>query len=99
MTYEVEMTELFENWLASLKDAKASDAVLRSVRRIQAGLLGDNKPLGGGLFEIRIHCGPGYRLYFINRGKRWILLLSGSDKTEQKKAIKLAYAMAKEFKK
>ena len=97
MTYTVEMTEIFDDWLNSFKDARTIDALVRAMRRMEAGLFGDSKPLGGGLFEARVHYGPGYRIYFINRGKRWILLLAGSDKTGQKKAIARAREIAKEF--
>jgi putative addiction module killer protein len=62
-----------------------------------SGTLGETKPLDGGLFEAKIRYGPGYRLYFINKGKRIIVLLCGGDKSTQKRDIKRAKEMAKDL--
>jgi len=71
---------------------------LRRIRSAGFGNLGDVKPIGDGLSELRIHTGPGYRVYFTTRGKTLILLLVGGDKSSQEKDIKRAKEMAKSLK-
>ncbi len=66
--------------------------------RVQAGLIGDVKPVGEGVSELRVDYGPGYRVYFCRRGEDMILLLCGGDKSTQDRDIRAAKAMVKEFK-
>ncbi|GBR73778.1 toxin ParE [Candidatus Termititenax aidoneus] len=96
--FDIEITEAYEKWFRKLKDKQAQDIINIRLRRIKEGNLGDHKSLGNGLFEIRIHYSGGYRLYFINKGSRWILILCGGAKSTQSKDIKLARKLAEEVK-
>ncbi len=94
--YRVERTDIFEQWLDALRDQKAQVRIAMRIRRVESGLLGDWKALGDGVSELRIDHGPGYRLYYTMRENVIIILLCGSAKRDQDKAIRLAKAMAKE---
>lgn len=91
---EVRQTALFRDWLGELRDGIAVKAIRRRTARVQAGLFGDAKPIGGGLFELRIDHGPGYRVYFVRRGDTLVLLLCGGDKGSQERDIVRARALA-----
>jgi putative addiction module killer protein len=95
--YDVEKTEEFDAWLLGLHDSKTRKVIAKRIRVMASGTLGETKPLDNGLFEAKIRYGPGYRLYFINKGKRIIVLLCGGDKSTQKRDIKKAKEMAKEL--
>jgi len=95
--YQVEQTEVFEDWLDSLRDPMAKFKIAKRLVRIRSGLLGDWKSLGDGVSELRIPYGPGYRLYYTMRGQFVVLLLCGSDKKGQAKAIAKAKEMAKQI--
>ena len=82
-------------WLAALRNARARLAIARRVQRMADGNFGDHKSLGGGLWELRIDCGPGYRAYYCLEGSRIVLLLCGGDKRGQDADI----ARAREYKK
>ena len=90
---EVIQTETFRDWLAGLKDRRATMRIAARVVRMSEGNLGDVKPVGGGVSEARITYGPGYRLYFASHGKRLIVLLIGGDKASQDQDIKSAKAL------
>lgn len=77
----------FEQWLNSIKDQKTQAVIDNRLRRVRLGNLGDYKSVGGGVFELRINYGPGYRIYFGQLGKTIILLLCGGDKKTQIKDI------------
>lgn len=94
---EVRQTDLFANWFAKLKDLRAQTQILRRIERLQAGNPGDVKSLGGGVSEMRITHGPGYRLYFTKRGDSWVLLLCGGDKGSQRADIRLAQKLVQEL--
>ena len=94
--YRVERTDVFEQWLDALRDQKAQLRIAMRIRRVESGLLGDWKALGDGVSELRIDHGPGYRLYYTMRENVIVILLCGSAKRDQDKAIRLAKAMAKE---
>jgi putative addiction module killer protein len=85
---KVRQTEIFSDWLSGLRDAR--------VRRLALGNPGDVKPVGEGVSELRIHYGPGFRVYFGQRGPVLIILLCGGDKSGQKRDIRMAISMAKE---
>ncbi|WP_397580872.1 type II toxin-antitoxin system RelE/ParE family toxin [Sphingorhabdus sp.] len=93
--YRVERTEEFESWLDGLRDRTAQKRVAMRVRRIESGLLGDWKSLSDGVSEMRVDYGPGYRLYFTMREQVIVILLCGSEKRDQDRAIKLAKELAK----
>jgi putative addiction module killer protein len=94
--YQLEQTLIFVRWLKNLKDIKARTAIVLRLRQVQAGHLGDAKSLGDGVSELRLHHGPGYRVYFCKRGQRIILLLAGGDKSTQQRDIQRAKKLAKE---
>ena len=85
-------------WLDRLRDATARARIVARLDRLAAGLLGDWKALGGGISELRIDHGPGYRVYFAQRGDTFILLLCGGDKRTQAKDIERAHAYWKDYK-
>ena len=93
--FRVERTEEFEAWLDGLRDETAQVKIAQRIRRIEAGLLGDWKTVRDGVSELRIDYGPGYRLYYTMRERVIVILLCGSAKRDQERAIKLAKALAK----
>ncbi|MEB3175328.1 MAG: type II toxin-antitoxin system RelE/ParE family toxin [Cyanobacteriota bacterium] len=80
----------FAQWLDSLQDLKAKARIAQRLDRVTLGNLGDYKPVGRGVYELRIDYGPGYRVYFAQMGKTIILLLCGGDKKTQTRDIELA---------
>lgn len=92
---DVRQTTEFRDWLKSLKDKRASERIAQRIVRLQAGLFGDVKFFGG-IGELRVDHGPGYRVYFVQRGHKLIILLCGGDKGSQRKDIRRAKAMAEE---
>jgi putative addiction module killer protein len=87
---ELRQTDDFAAWLASLQDAKAKSTIAKRLVRVASGLMGDVKPVGVGISELRIDFGPGYRLYLKQQGKTLIVLLCGGDKSTQKQDIRRA---------
>ncbi|MFZ4383165.1 MAG: type II toxin-antitoxin system RelE/ParE family toxin [Sandarakinorhabdus sp.] len=94
---EVRQTEAFVQWLADLKDGVARKAIGRRLARIELGLMGDWKPVGEGVSELRFDLGPGYRVYFTQRGQVLVILLCGGDKGSQARDIARARAMLAEL--
>lgn len=92
--YTVLRSKEFDDWLAKLKDAKGKARIVARIRSAEHGNLGDIQSVGGGVSEMRIHFGPGYRVYFTQKGRLLILLLIGGDKASQKRDIKKAIALA-----
>lgn len=86
-------TEQFDEWLKGLKDRVAKARILARIRSAEAGNFGDSEPVGVGISEMRIHIGPGYRVYYCRRQKVVYLLLCGGDKSTQKKDITLSKAI------
>jgi putative addiction module killer protein len=93
---ELRQTETFRKWWTRLKDERARGAIFGRLDRLAYGHAGDLKPVGEGVSELRIHHGPGYRVYFIRRGDEIIILLCG-DKDTQAQDIKAAKRLAKEW--
>jgi putative addiction module killer protein len=93
--YHVELTREFAEWLVGLRDRMAQKRIAMRLTRIEAGLLGDWKALGDGVSELRVDYGPGYRIYFALRDQMVVILLCGSDKSDQSRAIRLAKDLAK----
>jgi putative addiction module killer protein len=91
---EVRQTALFSDWLAKLRDHRAKAKIAARIDRLAHGNPGDIAPVGEGVSEMRIHYGPGYRVYFVWRGKTLIILLCGGDKTTQTEDIKTAKRLA-----
>ena len=92
--FEVRQTTRFATWLASLRDERARARILKRLDRARDGNLGDVAPVGGGVSEMRIFYGPGYRLYFVRRGSELIVLLCGGDKSTQDADIVEARGLA-----
>ena len=93
--FEIQQTDVFSAWLTGLRDAKGKARIVARVESARLGNLGDVKNLGGGLSEMRVHFGPGYRLYLARTGKVVLLLLSGGDKATQKRDIERARSLRK----
>lgn len=93
---EVRQTTRFSTWLAGLRDDRARAKILQRIDRAKQGNLGDVGPVGQGVSEMRIFHGAGYRLYFVRRGSKLVLLLCGGDKSTQDADIAEAKDMAKE---
>lgn len=93
---EVRQTTRFSTWLAGLRDDRARAKILKRIDRARKGNLGDVAPVGEGVSEMRIFYGPGYRVYFVQRGSALVLLLCGGDKSTQDADIAEAKDMAKE---
>ena len=94
---EVRKTALFAGWLANLRDQSAKGRIVSRITRLELGNPGDVKPVGGGVSEMRIDYGPGYRIYFVTRGSALVILLCGGDKRTQDADIRKARLMAKEL--
>ncbi len=92
---QVEVTDVFDKWLKRLRDLRAKERIFDRIRRLRDGNPGDVKPVGGGVSEMRINYGPGYRLYFTQRGSALIILLCGGDKSSQQEDIARALTLAK----
>lgn len=92
---EIRNTDVFAKWLDELRDAKARARVLARIERLASGNPGDVKPVGEGVSELRIDHGPGYRVYYKQRGRELVILLAGGDKTTQASDIKTALRLAR----
>ncbi|WP_257255170.1 MULTISPECIES: type II toxin-antitoxin system RelE/ParE family toxin [unclassified Endozoicomonas] len=92
-------TETYRNWERKLKDARAKATIAARIFRLANGLPGDVSPVGQGVSELRVHYGPGYRVYFRQQGGEIILLLCGGNKSTQSKDIELAKQLAKQWRK
>jgi putative addiction module killer protein len=88
----------FDRWLASLKDARARARIAIRIDRLAHGNAGDAKPVGAGISELRIDYGPGYRVYFMQRGQAVVVLLNGGDKRSQASEIRRAMEIDQEWK-
>jgi putative addiction module killer protein len=91
---EVLKTEEFDDWLSNLKDQRAAAKIVSRVERLGLGNAGEVRPVGEGISEMRIHHGPGYRVYFQRTDTTVVLLLCGGDKSTQAKDIERARAIA-----
>jgi len=84
----------FTEWLDGLSLVAVRGVVVARIKRLERGLMGDVEPVGGGVLELRIHVGAGWRVYFVQRGAQMIVLLAGGSKRTQKTDIKRAKALA-----
>jgi len=96
--FEIRTTAIFDEWLAKLRDRKGQSIIVHRIRRLAAGNLGDVKPVTKGVTELRVHFGPGYRVYLTQRGKQIIVLLCGGDKGSQKRDIDRAVELSEQLK-
>ena len=94
---EVRQTEGYSRWFEELRDRQAKARINVRIRRLSLGNFGDVKPVGEGVSELRIEYGPGYRVYFAQRGRTLVVLLAGGDKHSQEKDIKRALDLAREL--
>ena len=92
---EIRTTEVFDRWLAGLRDRAARARIQVRIDRLQLGNAGDAKPVGGGISEMRIHYGPGYRRYFVQQGQELVILLAGGDKSTQASDIQSAQKLSR----
>lgn len=95
---ELYQTETFRKWLTRLRDERARGVIVARLDRLGYGHPGDARPVGDGVSELRIHLGPGYRVYFQRRGEAIVILLCGGDKGTQATDIRTAKRLANEWK-
>ena len=93
----MQQSATFERWMRELRDRRAVARINARLLRIEAGHFGDVRPLGDGVLELRIHYGPGYRLYLIRQGATVVVLLCGGDKASQRRDIEQAKRIAAEW--
>lgn len=93
---EIVQSAEFATWLAALRDREANARILARLDRVRLGNFGDTRSVGGGVSELRVDHGPGYRLYYARRGLTVVLLLVGGDKGTQAADIARAQSMAAE---
>lgn len=94
---EVQETAIYAKWFASLRDRAAKARIVTRVLYLGTGNFGDARSVGDGIHELRLHFGPGYRVYFTRRGERIILLLCGGDKSSQSRDIARAKQIESEL--
>ena len=94
---EIRQTEVYEQWFDSVRDRQARVRIDTRIRRLSLGNPGDVTPVGEGVSELRIDYGPGYRVYFMQRGHALVVLLAGGDKRTQDRDIRTALEMAREL--
>ena len=94
---EVRQTDVFTDWFAGLRDREARARITVRIRRLSLGNPGDVNPVGGGVSEMRIDYGPGYRVYFVRRGEALVILVAGGDKGTQDRDIATAIELARDL--
>lgn len=92
---QIVTTEVFDDWFTALRDARGRTRIQARIDRAQLGNFGDCAPVGEGVSEMRIHHGPGYRVYFVQRDLEVVILLAGGDKSSQSKDIARARELAR----
>lgn len=95
MTKNVFKTSIFEDWFSNLQDRQAKRKIQVRIDRLKSGHFGDYKSIGEGVLEMRVHLGPGYRIYFTQRGLEIIVILAGGDKSSQDRDIRTALQLAR----
>ena len=93
----VHTTSIFDDWFSALRDRQGKLRIQARIDRAELGNFGDCAPVGEGVSEMRVHIGPGYRVYFVERGLEIVVLVAGGDKSTQAKDIKLAHKLAKQL--
>ncbi len=97
--FEIRRTDRFDKWLKGLADKKGKALISDRIERLAQGHMGDAKVVGNGVTELRVHCGPGYRVYITQRGATLIVLLCGGEKRSQVRDIERAIEMARKLEK
>ena len=92
--YSIKLIPEFSAWLSGVNDSMTHRRLARRLEKAQAGNLGDVKPVGEGVFEMREHFGPGWRMYYVQRGSVLIVMLGGGDKSTQSVDIAKAITLA-----
>jgi len=95
---EIIKSATFDRWFRKLRDQRAKARIAMRIRRLELGNPGDVRPVGAGLSEMRIDCGPGYRVYFMQQGGILVVILCGGDKRTQKEDIAEAKRIAADWK-
>jgi putative addiction module killer protein len=95
MTYTVKRLEEFSDWLKGLKDGLTRLRLIKRLRKVQLGNLGDVESVGEGVYEMREHFGPGWRMYYVQKGGVLIVMIGGGDKSTQQIDINRAIELAK----
>lgn len=95
--FEVLQTPTYTEWYRALRDREVKVRIIARLERLELGHFGDAKSVGDGVMELRLAFGPGYRIYLTRRGDRIILLLSGGDKSSQRRDIAQAKQLAAEL--
>lgn len=93
----IHTTSTFDDWFSALRDRQGKLRIQARIDRAELGNFGDCAPVGEGVSEMRVHVGPGYRVYFVERGLEIVVLVAGGDKSTQAKDIKLAHKLAKQL--
>jgi putative addiction module killer protein len=96
--FQIRKTDVYARWIDGLNDLMGRARILVRIERLAAGHPGDVKPVGDGVCELRMHFGPGYRVYFTQNGREIVILLAGGDKSSQSADIKTALKLAKNLK-
>lgn len=96
--FQMRRTDEYVEWIDSLRDVMGRARILVRVERLAAGNPGDVRPVGEGVSELRLDFGPGYRVYFTQRGRELVILLAGGDKSSQSKDIDTALRLARNLK-
>lgn len=94
---EIRQTAAYRKWFDALRDVAARSRIAIRIRRLSLGNFGDVKPVGGGISELRVDYGPGYRVYFKQHGAELVVLLAGGDKKSQTRDIAKAKKLAQEL--
>ncbi|MCZ7560609.1 MAG: type II toxin-antitoxin system RelE/ParE family toxin [Burkholderiaceae bacterium] len=94
---EVRQTAVYAAWFAGLRDRQAKTRIDIRIRRLSIGNAGDVKPVGEGVSELRVPYGPGYRVYFLQKGELLVVLLAGGDKSTQDRDIRVARELARDL--
>ena len=94
---ELYETEVYLNWLESLRDLRAKTRISARVERLLSGNPGDVRPVGEGVSELRVNFGPGYRVYYWQRGNEMVVLLAGGDKDSQGRDISRAIELSRQY--
>src|ERR1700749_3683133 len=94
---KVRQTTEFVEWLSHLRDRQGRARIVERIQRLEGGNPGDTRSVGSGVFEMKIDAGPGYRVYYIQRGQVLVVLLCGGDKSTQQRDIPRAKMLAAQW--